>query len=92
MQTYKPGSVHFWSVLIIYLRVCSRTHCSDLPAYSREPRLCLFRGNVGIFGLATSKVCHATLVAQSAVCFYHTISPLLPLPNPSPKIERGEYR
>ncbi len=76
-QTYKPSSVGcLHNFLIIYLRPCSRRGCSDLPTYSREPRLYPFQGSVGIFGLATPKVYRAFMIAHEAVRSYRTFSPL----------------
>jgi len=68
-RTSRPISrVLSWA--IIHLGCMSPHTSSNLPRNSAGHTI------VPLFGLAPSGVCPATVITNSAVCSYHTISPL----------------
>ena len=81
MQKYKPDSVpRHVGVLIIYLVPMLPSGSIDLPVLptlSGNERATHFRiEKQNLFDLSTRKVYHATIVTNSAVSSYLTISPL----------------
>lgn len=83
MQAYKPGSVTFHKVLVIYLAFSSQKRSNDLPTPVILLDLDEQPSDRSLFGLSTHKVCLAIPVTRYPVGSYPTISPLPQLDEPA---------